>query len=84
MILLNVHHLAIFITLFITVFFSLCSPTVTASEQSRPNILFIFCDDLRYDAIGANGNDIIHTPNIDALAQRGVSFDQAFVTSTPV
>ena len=38
-----------------------------AAEKSakRPNIVFMFCDDLRYDCIGANGNDIIHTHKID-------------------
>ncbi len=54
-----------------------------AAEKSakRPNIVFMFCDDLRYDCIGANGNDIIHTPHIDSLAARGVSFDKAFVNT---
>ena len=47
----------------------------------RPNIVFMFCDDLRYDCLGCNGNDIIQTPNIDALAARGVSFDNVFVTT---
>ena len=54
------------------------SATVVTGE---PNIVFMFCDDLRYDCIGANGNEIIHTPNIDSLAAKGVSFDKAFVTT---
>ena len=52
-----------------------------AAAADRPNIVFMFCDDLRYDCVGANGNKIIHTPNIDALAADGVSFDNAFVTT---
>jgi len=47
----------------------------------RPNIVFMFCDDLRYDCVGANGNKIIHTPHIDKLAGEGVSFDNVFVTT---
>lgn len=47
----------------------------------RANIVFMFCDDMRYDCIGANGNKIIHTPTIGRLADGGVSFDRAFVTT---
>jgi len=35
-------------------------------------------DQLRADAVGAFGNPIVHTPNIDALAGRGVRFVNAF------
>jgi len=41
------------------------------------NVLFIMCDQLRYDAISCAGG-IVDTPNIDALAARGVRFDRAF------
>lgn len=53
-----------------------------SSLAARPNIVFLLADDLRYDAIGANGNPIIKTPNIDQLANSGVSFNQAFVTTS--
>ena len=42
------------------------------------NVLFIMCDQLRYDALSCAGG-LIDTPNIDALAARGVRFDRAFV-----
>lgn len=45
----------------------------------RPNILFINTDQQRWDALGANGNDEIHTPNLDALAEAGVNFSRHFV-----
>lgn len=51
------------------------------TQSDRPNIVFLFCDDLRYDGVGANGNPIIETPNLDKLAEAGLSFDRAFVTS---
>ncbi|NKB68958.1 MAG: sulfatase-like hydrolase/transferase [Candidatus Latescibacteria bacterium] len=47
--------------------------------RSQPNILVLMTDQQRLDTIAAYGlNPLINTPNIDALAQRGVRFDQAF------
>jgi len=40
-------------------------------------ILFITTDQMRYDAIGANGGAVARTPNIDALARDGISYDRA-------
>ena len=46
---------------------------------TRPNILFLFADDQRADALGASGNTYIRTPNIDHLAKTGVRFTSAYV-----
>ncbi len=54
-----------------------------STRGDRPNILYIFPDQLRYSALGSNGNKIISTPNIDKIAEQGVVFDQAF-SSCPV
>ncbi|HLR31210.1 MAG TPA: hypothetical protein VK074_01890 [Fodinibius sp.] len=35
--------------------------------QEKPNIVFIFVDDLDYHDVGAYGNEEVHTPVIDAL-----------------
>jgi arylsulfatase A-like enzyme len=43
------------------------------------NIIWITTDHLRYDCIGANGNEAIRTPNLDRLAANGVSLDQCYV-----
>ena len=52
------------------------------SKWSRnPNIIFICTDDQRWDALGCSGNTIIHTPNMDFLAENGVRFENAFATS---
>lgn len=45
------------------------------------NILFIMCDQLRFDYLGCYGHPHLKTPNIDALAARGVRFDRAYVQS---
>ena len=36
--------------------------------MKRPNILLIHTDEQRWDTLGVNGNKIIKTPNLDALA----------------
>ena len=48
--------------------------------DNRPNIVMIVADDHGSDAIGAYGNKVVQTPFIDALAQDGARFDNAFAT----
>jgi arylsulfatase A-like enzyme len=50
--------------------------------KSRPNIVFLLADDMRWDAMGCVGNKIIQTPNMDSLAARGVLFKNHFVTTS--
>lgn len=45
------------------------------------NLLFIMCDQLRWDHLGCTGHPRLRTPNLDALAARGVNFTQAYVQS---
>lgn len=45
------------------------------------NILFIQCDQLRWDYLGCTGHPYLKTPHIDALAALGVNFTQAYVQS---
>ena len=44
--------------------------------SNRPNFLFLFTDQQRFDTIHALGNDQIQTPNLDALAASSVVFDR--------
>ena len=48
------------------------------SEERRPNIVLFMPDQLRADAVGAFGNPVARTPNMDALAGRGTVFAQAY------
>ena len=50
--------------------------------SDRPNIIFILTDDQRWDALGAMGNTIIQTPNLDKLARSGILFQNAYVTTS--
>ena len=52
-------------------------------ELTPPNIIYILADDLGYGEIGAYGQEIIETPNIDALAQNGMLFTQHY-SGSPV
>ena len=45
----------------------------------KPNILFLFTDDQRFDTIHALGNDQIHTPNLDYLVRNGTAFTNAYI-----
>jgi arylsulfatase A-like enzyme len=47
--------------------------------MNKPNIVFFFTDDQRFDTIAALGNKEIITPNMDKLVARGTSFTQAHI-----
>ena len=46
--------------------------------MKRPNVLFVFCDQLRYDTLGCTGSRDARTPSIDRLAAGGACFDRAY------
>ncbi len=48
----------------------------------RPNLLFILTDDQRWDALSCQNRPVIRTPHMDRLAEDGVLFDNAFVTTS--
>ena len=51
------------------------------SSDRRPNVIFIFADDLGWGDLGCYGNSNIKTPNIDRLARQGTLFSQFYVSS---
>jgi choline-sulfatase len=44
----------------------------------RPNVLFLMDDEHRPDVLGYAGDDVVHTPNLDRLAETGVTFENAY------
>lgn len=52
---------------------------VPESKIAKPNILFLFADDQRADALGCSGNTYIRTPHIDKIAENGVRFSNSYV-----
>lgn len=57
-----------------------CSDIENAKEE-RPNILLIVSEDNSQD-LGCYGNAIVHTPNLDRLAENGVRFTNAYATTS--
>jgi len=53
---------------------------IAASPPLR-NVLFIMCDQLRWDYLSCYGHPVLQTPTFDTLASRGVRFDRAYVQS---
>ncbi|WP_282121991.1 sulfatase-like hydrolase/transferase [Algibacter mikhailovii] len=49
--------------------------------QEKPNIIFILTDDQSYGMLGCTGNSVVQTPHIDKLAEQGILFTNAHITS---
>lgn len=62
---------------------SLTEANAQKAPQKQPNILYVFADQMRADALGYTGNAKAYTPNIDRFAKEALDFSNA-VSSTPV
>jgi arylsulfatase A-like enzyme len=61
----------------------MCCITFSASAQNtKPNIVIIYVDDLGYGDIGVNGAIGVKTPNIDTLAENGLNFTDAHCSAS--
>ncbi|MFC6876037.1 sulfatase family protein [Flavobacterium myungsuense] len=60
---------------------SLKSSSQTNNKTVKPNIVFIYLDDLGYGDLSCYGATAIKTPNIDSLANGGVRFTNGYATS---
>ena len=58
------------------------SALAKSDTADRPNLLFFYIDDQRNTTLGCMGDPIVQTPNIDRLANQGVLFRNAFVTTS--
>ncbi len=54
-----------------------CGPTSGLAAEHRPNVLLLLVDDLK-PSFGAYGETWVHSPNLDRLAARSVTFDRAY------
>ncbi len=63
-----------------------CNPDknekVNGKPEKKPNIIYILADDLGYADIGAYGQELIDTPNLDRLAELGMVFSNHYTGST--
>ena len=60
----------------------LCCSTLAKELERKPNILFIFSDDLSYRDLSSYGQEQFRTPNLDNLAMNGIRFTQAYSGSS--
>jgi len=58
------------------------APSAGGAAGSKPNVIFIFCDDLGYGDLGCYGQKKNKTPHIDALAKEGMLFTDHYSGST--
>ena len=73
------------VNLMMTLFVLLYGPSCGKKDNTipeRPNILFIMSDDHAYQAISAYNDRLIHTPNIDRIAEEGALFTNSCVTNS--
>ena len=54
-------------------------PSGCRLKGRKPNILFLFTDDQRFDTLSALNNPAVRTPNMDRLVRMGVSFTRAHI-----
>ncbi len=55
-----------------------CGDSSDSAGTEKPNIVLLIADDQSVGDVGAYGNPVVATPNIDALARDGMAFDRAF------
>lgn len=58
--------------------------SLSAAAKGPPNIVWLFCDDLAYQAISAYGDSrkLLDTPGMDRIAKEGMRFDRCLVTNS--
>ena len=57
-------------------------PSTLVAETGRPNFLIIMADDCTFNELPLYGGKNANTPNIDRLAKRGLTFNQAYLASS--
>ncbi len=62
---------------------AMAGQSLSASARSRPDYVIFLTDDQRWDFLSCAGHPVLRTPHIDRLAQEGIRFENAFVT-TPI
>lgn len=66
------------LSLFLSVLLCIAITPASRAADERPNIIFILSDDLAQGDVGAYGQKIIQTPNLDRMAAEGTRYMQAY------
>ena len=71
------------VTVIIGIICSLCIlPQDVNAQDSLPNLIIIFADDLGYGDLRCYGNPVIRTPNLDRMAKEGMRFTHFYVAAS--
>jgi len=62
---------------------SVFQTALVSTAAPRPNIIFVMADDMGWGQTGYNGNPVLKTPHLDAMAASGLRFDR-FYAAAPV
>ncbi|SDA61285.1 Arylsulfatase A [Algoriphagus alkaliphilus] len=62
-------------------FLSACTQPIKEEQQKKPNIVFIYLDDLGYGDVSAYKSGTLQTPNMDKLANEGLRFTNGYASS---
>lgn len=73
----------ILLIFFTTAIAASCTQTSKNTSDRKPNVIYIYADDLGYGELGSYGQQKIKTPNLDKLAKEGTRFTQHY-TGAPV
>ena len=57
-------------------------PDLSFNKTDSPNVILIVADDLGYNDISYNGNNLIETKNIDQIAKNGINFTRAYASAS--
>jgi arylsulfatase A-like enzyme len=65
------------------VILAVAGPAAVAADDraATPNVIMLMSDDQGWGDVGFNGNDVVKTPNLDAMASAGVRFDRFYAAS---
>lgn len=70
------------LSLAVVITFIFLGQTLVMGSTDKPNIIFVFSDDLSYRDLSCYGQTEFSTPNLDALAMNGIRFTQAYAGSS--
>lgn len=68
------------LSLLLAMLLAACSDAPSSAPTARPNVLWIVADDMSFE-LGAFGDGVARTPNLDRLAREGVRYPNAFATA---
>ena len=67
-----------YLTILPILFVSLLTSLLSLQAAEKPNILFVFADDMSLDAIGSSGRTCVKTPHLDKLRAKGAHFSHTY------